>query len=186
MIIGLTGGIGSGKSTVCAMLEAKGITCIEGDEIIQEMYKQETPIYKRLVVECGDQILDTNGNIDLDRLRQVGVSKRMKTRIRNMVWKKVVSKQKLMSNSTLVFASSRIVEEKFPVDYIVLISSTLETRRNRANRRGTRTKTFNQVIKGQLPLTELLPHAKIVLENNKSIKALEKKVEKLAEKIKQL
>jgi dephospho-CoA kinase len=67
ILVGLTGCIGSGKSTVSALLAAKGARIVDGDKIARELQEPGTPTLARLVDEFGD-ILDVDGRLDRARL----------------------------------------------------------------------------------------------------------------------
>ncbi len=68
--VGLTGGIGSGKSTVAAMFAAKGAPVIDTDEIAREIVRVGTPAYAAIINAFGHTTLDANGAIDRARLRE--------------------------------------------------------------------------------------------------------------------
>lgn len=63
-VIGLTGGIGSGKSTVAAMLRALGATIIDADQIVHELQAPGMPMLETLAKEFGESIIDANGALD--------------------------------------------------------------------------------------------------------------------------
>lgn len=63
-IIGLTGGIGSGKSTVAAMLAARGAIVIDADRVAHEVYAPGTEGFDRVVARFGREILGRDGTID--------------------------------------------------------------------------------------------------------------------------
>ena len=67
-VIGLTGGIGSGKSTVGAMLRELGATVIDADAIVRELQAPGTPLLAAIVEEFGDDILDEDGSLDREAL----------------------------------------------------------------------------------------------------------------------
>jgi dephospho-CoA kinase len=67
ILVGLTGCIGSGKSTVSAMLADKGARIVDGDKIARELQEPGTPTLARLVAEFGD-ILQPDGTLDRARL----------------------------------------------------------------------------------------------------------------------
>jgi dephospho-CoA kinase len=63
-IIGLTGGIGSGKSTVAAMLAERGAIVIDADRVAHEVYAPGTEGFDRVVARFGDGVLGQDGAID--------------------------------------------------------------------------------------------------------------------------
>jgi len=67
-IIGLTGGIGSGKSTVAGFMAELGAAVIELDKVGHEVLKSGGPAYKKAVSEFGKDILDSGGEIDRAKL----------------------------------------------------------------------------------------------------------------------
>jgi len=66
--IGLTGGIGSGKSTVAQMLVDKGAAFVNADLIGHRSYVKGTAIYEQLVAEFGGEIIGADGEVDRQRL----------------------------------------------------------------------------------------------------------------------
>jgi dephospho-CoA kinase len=70
-IIGLTGGIGSGKSTVAQFVSELGAVILNADEIGHEAFKPDTEIWRRVVAAFGRQIVDLGGNIDRKKLSNI-------------------------------------------------------------------------------------------------------------------
>ena len=62
--IGLTGGIGSGKSTVAAMLVERGATLLDADAIVRELQLPGMPVFVAMAERWGDRILDDAGGLD--------------------------------------------------------------------------------------------------------------------------
>ncbi|MDR0359909.1 MAG: dephospho-CoA kinase, partial [bacterium] len=69
--IALTGGIGTGKSTVAGLLRARGVTVIDADEAVRAVQAPGTPGLARLVETFGPDILDTSGALDRGALARV-------------------------------------------------------------------------------------------------------------------
>jgi dephospho-CoA kinase len=67
-VIGLTGGIGSGKSTVAALLAARGAVVIDADRVAHEVYAPGTPGFRRIVDRFGQRVVGPDGGIDRKRL----------------------------------------------------------------------------------------------------------------------
>lgn len=67
-VIGLTGGIGSGKSEVSRMLQALGAEIIDADRIGHQAYRPRTEAWEAVVAAFGEQILQPNGEVDRKKL----------------------------------------------------------------------------------------------------------------------
>ena len=70
LIVGLTGGISSGKSTVAERFAARGVPCIDADQLTRDLVEPGEPLLKRLVASFGEGTLDAQGRLDRRRLRE--------------------------------------------------------------------------------------------------------------------
>ena len=70
-VIGLTGGIGSGKSTVSQFLAKLGAVILKADEVGHEAFKPDTEIWRQVVAAFGRQVVTHNGNIDRKKLGKI-------------------------------------------------------------------------------------------------------------------
>lgn len=70
-LVGLTGGIGSGKSTVAALLREKGATVVDADEVARAVVEPGEPALAKLVERFGEGILDRDGRLDRPKLAAV-------------------------------------------------------------------------------------------------------------------
>jgi dephospho-CoA kinase len=64
LVIGLTGGIGSGKSTVSAMLAERGAVVVDADAIVRELQQPGTPVFDAMVERFGREIVAADGTLD--------------------------------------------------------------------------------------------------------------------------
>jgi|SRR5580692_4093266 dephospho-CoA kinase len=71
LIIGLTGGIGSGKSTVAKLFEKKGIAVIDTDQLARDITRPEKPALKKIIEKFGTDILLPNATLDRTKLRKL-------------------------------------------------------------------------------------------------------------------
>ena len=71
LVVGLTGGIGSGKSTVAELFAKHGIPIIDADVVAREVTQPDKPAFARIVTHFGDDILLKNGNLDRAKLRRL-------------------------------------------------------------------------------------------------------------------
>ena len=71
LLIGLTGGIGSGKSSVSALLADKGAVIIDADAITRELQQPGQPVFDAIVERFGHEVVDAHGALDRPRLAGV-------------------------------------------------------------------------------------------------------------------
>jgi dephospho-CoA kinase len=71
ILVGLTGGIGSGKSTVSAALAARGAIVIDADELVRDVQKPGSPVLRQLVRRFGSQIIAGDGTLDRGALAAI-------------------------------------------------------------------------------------------------------------------
>ncbi|MFM8482754.1 MAG: dephospho-CoA kinase, partial [Actinomycetota bacterium] len=71
ILVGLTGGIGSGKSTVSSMLADKGAVVIDADAIVREVQEPGSPVISRLAETFGDSVVTEDGALDRQALAQI-------------------------------------------------------------------------------------------------------------------
>jgi dephospho-CoA kinase len=75
LVIGVTGNIGSGKSTVCQILDRLGVVVIDADKVAQETYKPHSPTWQELINAFGRDILQPDGEIDRQKLADIVFSR---------------------------------------------------------------------------------------------------------------
>jgi len=71
LIIGLTGGIGSGKSTVARMFEEMGAVVIDADAIVREVQAPDSPVLEEIAQTFGSRVLDASGALDRKALGDI-------------------------------------------------------------------------------------------------------------------
>ena len=67
-VVGLTGGIGSGKSTVAGMFEKLGTTLIDVDAIVHELQQPGAPLLEEIAAAFGPEVIDAHGALERDAL----------------------------------------------------------------------------------------------------------------------
>jgi len=71
IVIGLTGGIGSGKSTVCRRLAERGAVIIDADEIAREAVEPGRPAYAKVVERFGAKVVGSDGRLDRQAIAEI-------------------------------------------------------------------------------------------------------------------
>lgn len=84
-IIGLTGGIGSGKTTVSSILQEEGIPVIDADVIARQVVEAGKPAYREILERFGREILREDGSLDRKRVGEIVFSDPEKLRFLNEV-----------------------------------------------------------------------------------------------------
>lgn len=71
ILVGLTGGIGSGKSTVSAALASRGAIIIDADELVREVQRAGSPVLRKLARRFGQQVIAADGSLDRGALAAI-------------------------------------------------------------------------------------------------------------------
>lgn len=71
ILVGLTGGIGAGKSTVSALLAERGAVIIDADAITRELQEPGAPVFQAMVERFGDEIVAADGTLDRARMAEI-------------------------------------------------------------------------------------------------------------------
>ena len=71
LIIGLTGGIGSGKSAASALFEGFGVHVVDADVVAREVVEPGMPALERITTHFGQNILEADGSLNRSRLREI-------------------------------------------------------------------------------------------------------------------
>jgi dephospho-CoA kinase len=71
LVVGLTGGIGSGKTTVAKLFAEKGITVIDTDQLARDVTRPDQPALKQITDQFGAHLLQTDGTLNRSALRKI-------------------------------------------------------------------------------------------------------------------
>ncbi len=186
MIIGLTGGIGSGKSAVANFFQDEGITVIDADELAREVIDKNSPGYKSIVDYFGSKIIDSNGLIDRAFLRKEAFDDNKKKKVLESIIhplvKDLMTKRIATSNSVYsIIMVPLIFETNSMSNYnrILVIDCDPKIQLERATLRDNNSnEQIQKIIDSQCSREERLSIANDVIPNNDSLENL--KVRSLA------
>jgi len=184
MIIGLTGGIGSGKSAAGIEFEKLGITVIDADEIAQKASLKNSKAYKEIVEYFGASILDNSQNIDRRKLRNIVFNddeqKKKLEQILHPAIREDISFAISNSKSTYTIIMVPLIYEtnsKDNYNRILVIDCDEDIQISRAvTRDGASEEDIKKIINSQATKKERLSIADDVISNNSSIEKLSEKV----------
>ena len=187
MIIGLTGGIGSGKSAAGIEFEKLGITVIDADEIAQKASLKNSKAYKEIVEYFGASILDNSQNIDRRKLRNIVFNddeqKKKLEQILHPAIREDISFAISNSKSPYTIIMVPLIYEtnsKDNYNRILVIDCDEDIQISRAvTRDGASEEDIKKIINSQATKQERLSIADDVISNNSSIEKLSEKVMRL-------
>lgn len=195
-VVGVTGGIGCGKTTVASVFEEKGARLINADHIGHDLIASHQYIKRMLYEEFGEIILDEDRNINRVRLANIIFADHERlVKLNSIVHPILITKLRdkikqgitELSNGIIVVDAALIVECKIQslFDEIILLESPKRTRIARIRKeRGYSVKEVEDRIKGQLIDKEKEKAATYVISNTKTLKDLRAETFKLVRKIK--
>jgi len=181
-IIGLTGGIGSGKSAAATILKRLGLKIIDLDQITHDLMKPSELGYIEIKKEFGEKYIDTKGAIDRKLLREeifssLDLKKRIESILHPIIFEEC-SKQlnKLKHEKYIVLVIPLLFETKNYISLIdesLLIDCDLETQIERVIKRDSVSKALaNRIIKNQMNRQEKQLLADKVILNDGNINHL--------------
>ncbi len=180
MIIGLTGGIGSGKSTVAAILQQNGYQIIDADAISREVTAAGAPALQELAAEFGEDILQSDGSLNRKLLAERAFSSPEKTDLLNrIITNKVIELSKSRFTEKCVYDAPTLLENGLEhlVDLVMVVTADREKRIRRVMERDGRTPyEIEKIISSQMPEEEKIRRADVVIYNNGSLEELIKSV----------
>ncbi len=184
LVIGLTGGIGTGKSEVAQMLRALGARIVDADLVGHEAYKPNTESYREVVKAFGEDVLQPNGEIDRRKLSAIVFSDSdqltrlngiMHPRMARMVAEEL-DQLRSQSVSVAVVEAALLFEAGWDVlvDEVWVTDSPVETVIDRLQaRNGFSAEEVLKRIDSQMDRSERLAQAQVVVDNSTDVDELE-------------
>ncbi len=187
LTIGLTGGIGSGKSTVTSAFEELGVPVIDADIVARQVVEPGQPALDEIVQHFGRAILTPEGGLDRQRLRKIiFTTPRQREALEQILHPRILAEMKRQARQLTtpycIFAIPLLLEagQHKEVDRILVVDAADELRRQRIRVRDRLSDSeIDAVLQAQLGREERLAAADEVISNNADLDALRKGVEKL-------
>jgi len=187
LVIGLTGGIGSGKSTVADCFARLGVPIIDADAIARELVEPGMPALRQIAVEFGVDALTTAGHLDRARLRRLvfadaGRRKRLEAILHPLIRREMQRCIKELDAPYCILVIPLLLEtgQADLVQRILVVDAPEALRRRRVRARDTLTDAeITAIMDTQLAANQRCAAADDIIVNDADLAGLEEQVEKL-------
>ncbi len=194
MLVGLTGGVASGKSTVCRGFAEHGVEIVDADIIARDVVAPESQGLQEIVNAFGPSVVDESGALRRDVLREIVFSNTAKRReleaithprIRQALWQQA----KAAKSPYVVLAVPLLIEGglNHAVDRVAVVDVTEDVQRQRlAARDGSSEEQIEQMIAAQTSRQSRLSAADDIIDNSGPLTALQAQIDALHYRYRQL
>jgi len=188
LLIGLTGGIGSGKSTVAAMLRDQGIRVVDADQIAREVVEPGQPALAELVEVFGQDILNDDGSLNRQELANRAFATEEATNALNTITHPRIEQETQRQfdlaaaekENFLVYDMPLLVERGLheEMDMVIVVHTDIEERvRRLVEHRGLDEDDVRRRMSHQVDDVTRLASADVLIDNNGSVDHLRKQVD---------
>jgi len=187
IVIGLTGGIGTGKSTVTKTLEEMGSYVVDADKLGHEAYRPSTEVWKLVVDTFGEDILQPNGEVDRRKLGAIVFSDPQALERLNQIvhpWMYQEMKHRLeelrrQDVRVVVLEAAILIEASWTslVDQVWVTTAPMEVVVERLrSRNGLSREQVLARVQSQMPTEERVKHADVVVDTDCPLAEVPKRV----------
>lgn len=185
--VGLTGGIGSGKSTVCTLFARLGVPVIDTDELARLVVTPGSRGLAELTSAFGDNILQADGTLDRAVMRELVFNDSAKrTTLEGIVHPLIRSllrdRLSTLSSNYVIIAIPLLLEKNWQgeVDRILVVDCSEELQRQRVSERdGSNRTLIDKIIRTQVPRQQRLAAADDIIHNDNDMADLIQQVEQM-------
>lgn len=187
LIIGLTGGIGSGKSEVSRRFEALGITLVDADLVARDVVLPGKPALESIRAHFGTNILLPDGSLNRAKLREIiftaPAEKEWLEQLLHPLINQQIRKQLALSTSAYTILSSPLLletQQHLLVDRILVVDTSELLQIERASKRDTnQEEQIKAIMATQLSRAERCSRATDIIQNHGDIAELDEQISKL-------
>lgn len=187
-IIGITGGIASGKSTVTNYLRQKGYQVIDADQVVHELQAKGAKLYQALVSWLGSAILNEAGELDRPKLSKLIFSSQenlaKSSQLQNDIIRKELANRRdqLAKTEETFFMDIPLLFEQDYADWfdevwLVYVNPETQIKRLKA-RNDYSQEEAQQRLASQMKLEDKVPYADFVIKNDGNLKGLIEQIDK--------
>ena len=182
--IGLTGGIGSGKSAACEIFSELGVPVIDADDIAHKLVKPGMPAFKEIIRLFGNEVISANGTLDRKIIRDKVFAneidrKKLENILHPAVYEEIAVQVKSINSRYCIISIPLLLETDASktVDRILVVDVPRELQLERAvNRDKTNNSDIDAIIDSQISREARLSAADDIVDNRGDINDLRKKI----------
>ncbi|MDL0432020.1 dephospho-CoA kinase [Marinobacter sp. TBZ242] len=188
-VVGLTGGIGSGKSTVARMFGARGVHWVDADDVAREVVEPGTPALKKIAEHFGEDILHPDGGLDRAALRQVVFDAPEERAWLEGLLHPVIREELVRQLRPVDYALPYVLlvspllletDQHQLVDKVVVVDVPVDVQIERTMARDDNLRDqVQRIIDAQIPRDKRLQKADEVVDNNRPVSEVEHRVDEL-------
>ena len=190
IIVGLTGSVGTGKSTVTNFFRELGAHIIDWDELAREVIRPHSRAWKEIVGYFGKGILNADLTINRQKLAEIVFPDKKKVaKLNQIVHPEVFKEDERITSEIKSLDSDALIIKDIPllfeltrpifVDKVVVVSANEETQLKRLEEKGMSREDAQNRIKSQLPLEEKIKSADFVIDNDGPLEETKRQVEEI-------
>lgn len=188
LIVGVTGGVGSGKTTVSRMFEKEGAYVIDADQMARELVQPNRTAWREIVRAFGREIQEKDGSIDRKRLAEIVFSNSKKREVLNKILhprikremeKRVRAIGRKDPEAVVILDVPLLVETGYhrEMDRVVVVTATEKKQMERMKKRvGMSEEEARRILSSQMKLEEKVKVADFVIRNEGSLETTRKRV----------
>ncbi len=198
LIVGVTGGVASGKTTVSKMFEEEGACLLDADRIARELVQPQRPAWKEIIRTFGKDILEQDGTLNRKKLADLVFSNPKQRTLLNAILHPRIKKEmgrragqigRKDPRAVIIFDVPLLVETGFhrEVDKVVVVTSKESQQIERLKKRAGMTKEETQrIIASQMALKKKVEVADFVIRNEGSLDATRKRVREVFQELRNI
>ncbi len=197
ILVGLTGGIASGKSTASKIFKDLGAYIIDADVLSREVVEPSKPAWSKIVKRFGKEILNKDNSINRKKLAEIVFNNKKKRELLNSIVHPIVFKRakeiekeivKKDPDAVIIFDAALLIEsgayKKMDKNIVVYADEDVQIKRLLNRNRFAKDEAVKR-IRAQMPLKKKVEFADYIIDGNRTILQVRKDIKRVFERLKQ-
>jgi len=198
LLVGLTGGIASGKSTAGKIFRELGVHMVDADQVSRDLVAPYMPVLREIVEDFGPSILGKNGELDraalgdlifADPAKRITLERIIHPRIAEEIDRRVEDRRRKFPEGIIMVDAALTIEvgNQDRYEYLVVVTTDEETQLQRlTEREGLENSEARRRIEAQMPMARKVAFADFVIDNGGTAEELRAEVERVFRELERL